>query len=82
MQAANRDLLVLTNVALLTPEERDKQVANLHSILYLIENWASFCTAHEILDINRLKIITKPHLMQKVISEPKVKAFVFINNKN
>lgn len=82
MQAANRDLLVLTSVARLTPEERDKQVANLHSILYLTENWEAFCTAHEILDLNRLKTITKPHLMQKLLSEPRQKAFVFLNNKN
>ena len=82
MNDANRDLLVLSRTAHLTPKERDQEVTRLNNLLYHTENWESFCTANEILDINRHKIIQKPFLIQAILREKKQKPFVFTNNKN
>ena len=82
MNDANRDLLVLSKTAHLSPEEIDRHVELLNSLLRLTENWETFCTANEILDINRHKVIHNPRLIQKLLSEKKQKAFVFTNNKN
>jgi hypothetical protein len=82
MNDANRDLLVLAKTAHLSPEELDHQVTLLNMLLRLTENWDTYCTANEILDINRRRIIQQPHQMQKILREKKEKPFVFTNNKN
>ena len=82
MNDANRDLLVLAKTAHLSPEELDRQVTLLNTLLRLTENWETFCTANEILDINRGRIIQQPHQMQMILREKKEKPFVFTNNKN
>ena len=82
MNDANRDLLVLAKTAHLSPEEREHQVTLLNILLRLTENWETFCTANEILDINRGRIIQQPHQMQMILREKKEKPFVFTNNKN
>jgi hypothetical protein len=82
VMGTNRDLLVLTNQADLSKEELDQQIAELNIILFPVENWSAFCTANEIIDINRHKIITKVHLVQKILSDSPNKPFVFICNKN
>lgn len=78
----NRDLLVLTNQEYLSKEELDKELSFLNTVLYPVENWDAFCTANEIIDINRRKIISKVHLVQKILRDHPNKAFVFISNKN
>jgi len=82
MNDANRDLLVLAKTAHLSPEEREHQVTLLNILLRLTENWETFCTANEILDINRGRIIHKPFLIQKILAEKTQKPFVFTSNKN
>ena len=82
MNDANRDLLVLAKTAHLSPEEREHQVTLLNILLRLTENWETFCTANEILDINRGSIIHKPFLIQKILGEKTQKPFVFTSNKN
>ncbi|MBW0176713.1 hypothetical protein [Sediminibacterium sp.] len=66
----------------MTQSELDRQVNLLNTILYHTESWHNFCAAHEILDINRRKIIHKPHLMQGILQEREMKGFVFVNNLN
>ena len=82
MQEANRDLLVLSRMAHLSQQELDHQLALLNTLLYHIETWETFCNANEIVDINRHRIIQKPHLIQKILSDKVVKPFVFTSNKN
>ena len=77
-----RDLLVLTLSNLLSQKEIDRQIALLNIVLVPVENWASFCVANEIIDINCLKIISKEHLVQKILKDNPNKPFVFICNKN
>ena len=82
MHDANRDLLVLSKTAHLSPEELNHHVELLNTLLYHTENWETFCTANEILDINHHRVIQKPHLIQKILSEKKGNPFVFTSNKN
>ena len=82
MNDANRDLLVLSKTSHLNDAEKDQLVDLLNKILFHTENWKAFCTANEIIDINRRKIIRKSHLIQKILSEKNQKAFVFTSNKN
>ncbi len=82
MNEVNRDLLVLTKIVHLQPDELERQLQLLNTILFDTENWESFSMANEILDINRRKIIRKTHLIQRILSEKKQKPFVFVCNKN
>ncbi|MBV9989625.1 MAG: hypothetical protein JO301_18225 [Chitinophagaceae bacterium] len=76
----NRDLLLPGKNANLNARELDRQISLLNALLYHVENWENFCTAHELIDINRRRIIRKPHLIQAGLRAPK--AFLFTSNKN
>ncbi|MCW3087083.1 MAG: hypothetical protein JWQ78_469 [Sediminibacterium sp.] len=82
MHDANRDLLVLAKAAQLGPKELEQEVLWLNRILYSTETWETFCLANEILDINRRRITRAPYLMQKILSEKKLRPFIFTSNKN
>jgi hypothetical protein len=51
-------------------------------LLQYAERWESFCAVHEIIDINRYKIIRKPWQIQQILQDKPVKPFVFLINKN
>jgi len=78
----NRDLLVLSHSAQNNPQVLERELEQLHQLLFYTENWAVFSVANEILDINRHKIIRKTHLIQQILTEKKQKPFVFTCNKN
>jgi hypothetical protein len=82
MDELNRDLLLSAKAAQLSPRELQQQLSMLNSMLLHTENWETFCKANELVDINRRRIIVKPHLIQSILREPKQKAFVFVHNKN
>ena len=82
MNDSNRDLLVLSSFAHMSNEEFDRQLVLLNQLLYEIETWDTFSTVNEIININRRKIIRKPYLVQKALSEKGTKPFVFTCNKN
>jgi len=82
MKAGNRDLLVLSKSASLNNDSFQHELEQLNSLLFNIENLQSFCAAHEIIDVNKYKVIKKFHLIQQIIREKALKPFVFIFNKN
>jgi len=51
-------------------------------LLYNVEQMDAFCIANELIDLNRYKIIQKPHLIKQAVKEKKLKPFVFISNNN
>ena len=77
-----RDILVLSRNSYISKEEMERETAVLNHIIYSIENWAAFCVANEVLDLNRRKIIQKPHLLKSYITDKLNKPFVFVVNKN
>lgn len=78
----NRDLLVLTKKETMNPKELEQEVELLVDLLYHVEQMDAFCVANELIDLNRYKIIQKPHLIKQAVREKKLKPFVFISNNN
>jgi len=77
-----RDLLVIAKKNGMTGYELALEVANLQELLYHVECPDAFCKANDIIDLNRYKIISKPHLILQIVKERTLKPFVFIMNKN
>jgi hypothetical protein len=82
MAPQNRDLLMLTKRQTMNPKEFEHEVELLVDLLFEAEKIDAFCIANEIIDLNRYKIVSKPHLIQQVLRQKKMKPFVFISNKN
>ena len=82
MNNPNRDLLVLFNHELMTQKAIEYEVEQLHQMLYTIEGIENLIITHEIIDLNRYKVISKSHQLRKLIRQSKLKPFVFLNCKN
>jgi hypothetical protein len=80
---SNRDLLVMFRQHAMTQQDIDKQLAQLNNLLFTTERLDNFVGAHEILDLNRYKVISNPIEIKKLIRQKKLsKPFIFFNNKN
>ena len=82
MNNSNRDLLVLFNQELMTPQSIEHEVELLHRLLYTIERVDNLVTAHEVIDLNKYKVSNKPLLLRKLFRQRELKPFVFLNCKN
>ncbi|MEP6673507.1 MAG: hypothetical protein ABJA78_00065 [Ferruginibacter sp.] len=82
MNRPNRDLLVLFNQELISPQAMEHEVELLHELLYMVENLENIINAHEILDLNKYKVITKKAVLRNTLRTQELKPFVFLNNKN
>jgi hypothetical protein len=82
MNNPNRDLLVLFNQELMTPQSIEHEVELLHQMLYGIERMENLIIAHEVIDLNRYRIVSKPLLLRKFIHQQELKPFIFLNCKN
>lgn len=82
MNKSNRDLLVLFNQELMTPQSIEHEVELLHELLYRIERIENLIIAHEAIDLNKYKVSNKPLLLRKLFRQRDLKPFVFLNCKN
>ena len=82
MNNPNRNLLVLFNQELMTPQAMEQEVDMLHGLLYDVERSDKIITAHEVIDLNKFKVINNHLHLRKTIRQKELKAFVFLNNKN
>ncbi len=82
MNNPNRDLLVLFNQEIMTPQAIEHEVELLHQLLYTIESIENLIVAHEILDLNKYKVINRTLPLRKLIHQRELKPFVFLNCKN
>ena len=83
MRTPHHDLLVLTGEKTMNEQELEMQVRFLNDLLYnFVEKTNAFCTANEILDVNKCRVVQKPHLVQQIISSDVLPPFVFIISKN
>ena len=82
MNNSNRDLLVLFNQELMTPQAIENEVELLHEILYMVENLENIVTAHEVIDINKYKIFNDLQQLRVIIRQRELKPFTFLNCKN
>ena len=82
MNNSNRDLLVLFNQELMTPQSIEHEVELLHQLLYTIERIENLIIAHEILDLNKYRVVNKSLQLRKIFRQRTLKPFVFLNCKN
>jgi hypothetical protein len=82
MNNSNRDLLVLFNQELMTPQAIEHEVEMLHEILYSVEGLDNIVTAHEVINVNKYKIFNNPLQLRTVFRQRELKPFVFLNCKN
>ena len=82
MNKLNRDLLVLFNQELMTPQAIEHEVELLHELLYTVESVDNLIIAHEIIDLNKYKVFNNALLLRKTFRQRELKSFVFLNNMN
>ena len=82
MNKSNRDLLVMFKQELMTPQAIEHEVELLHELLFTVERLDNVVKAHEVIDLNKYKIITKAFEIKNIFRQQKEKPFVFLNNKN
>jgi hypothetical protein len=82
MNNSNRDLLVLFNQELMTPQAIEHEVEQLHGILYSVEGIENIAIAHEVIDVNKYKISNSPQQLKSIFRERALKPFVFLSCKN
>jgi hypothetical protein len=82
MNRINRDLLVLFNQELMSPQAIEQQLDLLHELLYDVERMDNLVTAHEIIDLNKYKVVNNPVKIKEVIRKQELKSFIFLNCKN
>jgi hypothetical protein len=82
MNRINRDLLVLFNQELMSPQAMENEVELLHELLFTVERLDNLVTAHEIIDLNKYKVINKDITVRKLIRLQELKPFVFLSCKN
>ncbi|MBK7885035.1 MAG: hypothetical protein IPJ81_15570 [Chitinophagaceae bacterium] len=57
MNKANRDLLVMFKQELMTPMAMAYEVERLHQLLFKVEKLDNLVVAHEIIDLNKFKLV-------------------------
>ncbi|MEO6550800.1 MAG: hypothetical protein ABIN94_22550 [Ferruginibacter sp.] len=82
MNRMNRDLLVLFNQELLSPQAIEHEVELLHELLHNVERLDNLVIAHEILDLNKYKVIKNEFIVRNTIRKQNLKPFVFLNCRN
>lgn len=82
MKTPNRDLLVLVKDEHYTREAMESALDQLNKLLLNFETTENICSAHEVFDMNKYRVIHKPALLQKIMNETEIKPFIFICNKN
>lgn len=82
MNYSNRDLLVLFNQELMSPQSIEHQVEQLHRLLYSIERVDNLVTAHELIDLNKYRVTNKSLVLRKYFRQKEFQPFIFLNCKN
>jgi hypothetical protein len=82
MNNPNRDLLVLFNHEVMTQKAIEHEVEQLHQLLYAVEGIENLIITHEVIDLNRYRVISKPAQLRRLIRQRELKPFIFLNCKN
>ena len=82
MNKFNRDLLVLFKEELMNPQAIEHEVEMLHELLYSVEGIDNLIVAHEVINVNKYKIISDKNIIRTTLRHNELKPFIFLNNKN
>lgn len=80
--SSNRDVILLSEKFSSTHPQAVMEMRCLNNLLTQIEQLSAIAIAHEIIDLNKYKVINKALMVQHALIEKKEKPFVFINCKN
>jgi hypothetical protein len=82
MKSPNRDLLVLLKDESMSEQAIEQEVEKLNNMLFNVETSDSFYRSHELIDMNRFKIIREKKQLQLIAREKSLKPFLFLCNLN
>ena len=82
MNKFNRDLLVLFKEELMNPQAIEHEVEMLHELLYSVERMDNLIVAHEVINVNKYKVISDKNIIRATLRQNELKPFIFLNNKN
>jgi len=82
MKTPNRDLLVLVKDETLNGDAIENELERINQLLIDSETVENFCTVHEIFDLTKYKIVSRPAALKKYADLEEMKAFIFLSNKN
>ena len=82
MNKPNRDLLVMFKEGTMTPQAIEHEVELIHELLFTVERIDNLITAHELLDLNKYKVIHKPLHLRPIFLNKALKAFEFLSCNN
>ena len=82
MNKFNRDLLVLFKEELMNPQAIEHEVEMLHELLYSVERIDNLIVAHEVINLNKYRIISDKNIIRMTLRQNELKPFIFLNNKN
>jgi hypothetical protein len=82
MNKFNRDLLVLFKEELMNPQAIEHEVEMLHELLYSVERIDNLIVAHEVINLNKYKIVSDKNVIRMTLRQNELKPFIFLNNKN
>ena len=82
MNKFNRDLLVLFKEELMNPQAIEHEVELLHELLYSVERIDNLIIAHEVINLNKYKIVSDKNVIRITLRQNELKPFIFLNNKN
>lgn len=66
----------------MSPQAIENEVELLHELLFTVERLDNLVTVHEVIDLDRYKVIQKDTMVRKVIRMQELKPFIFLNCKN
>lgn len=67
----------------MSQQDIDRQVTQLNDLLFTTERLDNFVRAHEVIDLNKYKLVKTPVDIKKLLREKKLsKPFMFLFNKN
>ena len=77
-----RSHIYLANNDVLKRQKQLILLLEIHAMLFQIEQVELFYQNIEVMDLNKRKLIQKPHLVKRVLKENPEKPFVFAYHKN
>jgi hypothetical protein len=78
-----RDLLLLFKHDYVNRRSLDLELERLYEMLYDIHSYEkSLSQSYEVIDMNRFRILQKPHQVLRVLNRGELKPFIFLGSKN
>lgn len=78
----HRDILLLMNQNLMSPQSLEDQVSVLHHMLFHAEQWPNVTTVTEVMDLTQYRIIRKSHQVKRYFKTKFESPFIFFVNRN